>query len=175
MSNSSSRTDNAEFLRLYSEHEVALRAYVRSMLPSQQEAAEVMQELIVTLWQKFESAAEFRPWAYAVARSKVLMYLRKRSRDRHIFDEELVGKLADRQTELHDRHSTQREALDHCLKKLPDEQREIVLSAYTKGTRIDELAERRSETAMSLYKRLHRIRQLLLECVQRTLQQEELV
>jgi len=117
--------NDAEFLRLYAENEVALRAYVRSMLPSQQEAAEVMQDLIVTLWQKFESAADFRPWAYAVARSKVLMYLRKRSRDRHIFDEELVEKLADRQTELHDRHSTQREALEHCLRKLPDEQREI--------------------------------------------------
>jgi RNA polymerase sigma-70 factor (ECF subfamily) len=102
------------------------------------------------------------------------MYLRKRSRDRHIFDEELVGKLADRQTELQDRHSSQREALEQCLKKLPDEQREMVLNAYTKGTRIDELAERRSETAMALYKRLHRIRQLLLECVQRTLQLEEL-
>jgi RNA polymerase sigma-70 factor (ECF subfamily) len=48
-----------------------------------------------------------------------------------------------------------------------------VLSAYTKGTRIDELAKRRGQTPMALYKLLHRIRQALLECVERTLAKEE--
>jgi RNA polymerase sigma-70 factor (ECF subfamily) len=84
---SNSESNYAEFLRLYSENEAALHAFVRSMLPSRQEAPDVMQEVVVTLWQKFKDAQNFRPWAYAVARSKVLMYLRRRARDRHIFDE----------------------------------------------------------------------------------------
>jgi hypothetical protein len=38
---------------------------------------------------------------------------------------------------------------------------------------MDELATRRGQTPMALYKLLHRIRQALLDCVQRTLTQEE--
>lgn len=165
---------HAEFLRLYAENEAALHAFVRSMLPSRQEASEVMQEVLVTLWQKFDDAQNFRPWAYAVARSKVLLHLRRRARDRHIFDEELVGQLAERQDASTHRHALQREALEECLQKLPQDQREMVLSAYTKNTRIHAMAQTREETAMALYKRLHRIRQALLECVQRTLSREEL-
>jgi len=62
--------------------------------------------------------------------------------------------------------------LEHCLEKLPVAQREIVLTAYVKGTRMDELAVRRGQTPMSLYKLLHRIRQNLLECVTRILAEE---
>jgi RNA polymerase sigma-70 factor (ECF subfamily) len=48
-----------------------------------------------------------------------------------------------------------------------------VLTAYTKGTRMDNLASQRGQSPMALYKLLHRIRQALLDCVQRTLAQEE--
>jgi RNA polymerase sigma-70 factor (ECF subfamily) len=162
------------FLRLYAEQEQALHGYVRSMLPDRHEASEVMQEVIVTLWQKFEGADDFRKWSFGVARMKVLHHLQRRMRDRHVFSEELVQQLADRQVELEVRHTTQREALERCLEKLPQGQRELVITAYTKGTRMDDLAAQRSETAMALYKKLHRIRQALLECVRRTLTQEEL-
>lgn len=162
-----------QFLRLYAEQEQALHGYVRSMLPGRHEASEVMQEVIVTLWQKFEGAEDFRKWAFGVARIKVLHHLQRRQRDRHVFGDELVQQLASRQPELEDRHTTQRDALEHCLEKLPAGQHELVITAYTKGTRMDDLAARRGETAMALYKKLHRIRQALLECVRRTLAQEE--
>jgi hypothetical protein len=50
----------------------------------------------------------------------------------------------------------------------------VVLAAYTKGTRMDELAAQRGQSAMSFYKLLQRIRQVLLECVRRTISREEL-
>jgi RNA polymerase sigma-70 factor (ECF subfamily) len=165
---------HAQFLRLYADQEQALHGYVRSMLPDRHEASEVMQEVIVTLWQKFEGAHDFRKWSFGVARMKVLHHLQRKMRDRHVFSEELVQQLADRQAELEVRHTKQREALELCLEKLPQGQRELVITAYTKGTRMDDLAVQRGETAMALYKKLHRIRQALLECVRRTLTQEEL-
>ena len=164
---------NDQFLRLYAEHEGALHAFVRSLLPIRQEASDVMQELVVTLWQGFESAHEFRPWAFGVARNVVRMYLRRRGRDRHVFDDQLVNRLADLAQDEQETHSAQRAALDGCLQKLPRTQRELVLSAYTQGTRIDGLALSRGQTPMALYKVLHRIRQALLECVERTVAQEQ--
>jgi RNA polymerase sigma-70 factor (ECF subfamily) len=85
-----------------------------------------------------------------------------------------VGRLADEAAEAGQRHDAQREALETCLHKLPDAQRALLLGAYAKGTRIDELAARRGQTAMSLYKLLQRIRQALLKCVQRAIAREEL-
>jgi RNA polymerase sigma-70 factor (ECF subfamily) len=166
-----------QFLRLFAEHEPALRTFVRSLLPSRSDASEVMQEVAVVLWQKFaefDVTRDFRKWAFGVARYEALAYLRDRVRDRHVFDDELVGRLADEAAVAEQRHEAQREALDTCLQKLPERQRALVLGAYAKGTRIDELAGQRGQTAMSLYKLLHRIRQVLLECVRRTTVREDL-
>ncbi|QOV87629.1 sigma-70 family RNA polymerase sigma factor [Humisphaera borealis] len=165
--------DHADFLRLYAEHQGALQTFVRSLLCSREEAAEVMQEVLIVLWQKFDQVQEFRPWAFGVARNMVLRHLRARKQDRHVFGEDLVNQLADDAANLVERHAGHREALQECLNKLPAAQRQLVLTAYTKGTRIDDLATRRGQTPMSLYKVLHRIRQALLECVQRTVAKGE--
>ncbi|MGV3660560.1 MAG: sigma-70 family RNA polymerase sigma factor [Prosthecobacter sp.] len=162
-----------QFLRLIAEHQTALHTFVRSMLPTREEAAEVMQDVIVVLWQKFDTAQDFKKWAFGVARLEVLKFLQARRRDRHVFDDELVSRLADESIAMQHRHLTQREALDGCLLKLSPAQRELVLAAYAKGTRMDDLAMRRGQTPMSLYKLLQRIRQALLECVRRTIAQEE--
>jgi RNA polymerase sigma-70 factor (ECF subfamily) len=136
-------------------------------------ASEVMQDVILVLWEKFDAAADFQGWAFGVAKNIALRHLRRQSRDRHVFDDELVNQLADDAAALVPVHDGHREALEHCLEKLPAAQRELVLSAYTKGTRMDELATRRGQSPMALYKLLHRIRQALLECVERTLAKEE--
>jgi len=166
-----------QFLRLFTEHERSVRTFVRSLVPTRMAASEVMQEVAVVLWQKFgefDATRDFRKWAFGVARFEVLAFLRDRARDRHVFDEELVTRLADEAATAEPRCDAQREALETCLQRLPVRQRELVLTAYAKGTRMDELAAQRGQTPMSLYKLLHRIRQALLECVRRTLAQEEL-
>ena len=167
---------HSQFLRLFAEHEAALHALLRAMLPSREEASEALQETIIVLWQKFgefDPARDFRAWASGIARNKALAVLRDRQRDRHVFDEELVSRLADRAA-LHAAEVMPRsEALEHCLQKLSITQRELVLTAYTKGTRMDDLAARRGQTPMALYKWLHRIRLALLDCIERTLSKEE--
>jgi RNA polymerase sigma-70 factor (ECF subfamily) len=172
MNEPSDQPSHDQFLRLYAAHEAVLHMFVRSMVPTRDEASEVMQEVIVVLWQKFAGVREFRPWAFGVARNVALRHLERRKRDRHVFDDELAARLADLAALDEPRHLDEREALEHCLEKLPAAQRELVLTAYTKGTRMDELAAARGQTPMSLYKVLHRLRQALLECVQRSLAQE---
>jgi RNA polymerase sigma-70 factor (ECF subfamily) len=171
----SNQSPDERFFRLYAVNEVALHTFVRSLLPTRQDADEVMQEVMVALWQGCGNATEFRPWAFGVARNLALVHLRKKSRDRLVFDEELVNRLADLSVQDEAVHAAQRDALEGCMQKLPPAQRELVLLAYAKGVRIDRLAQLRGQTPMSLYKMLHRIRQGLLECVQRTLAIEDSV
>ena len=173
MSPPSEHERHAQFLRHYAESEVALHTFVRSLVPTRQMASEVMQDVILVLWEKFDAAADFQGWAFGVAKNVALRHLRRQSRDRHVFDDDLVNQLADDAISLVPVHDGHREALERCLDKLPAAQRELVLTAYTKGTRMDDLATRRGQTPMALYKLLHRIRQALLECVERTLAKEE--
>lgn len=167
-------TKHNQFLRLIAEHQAALHTFIRSLLPNREEASEVLQDVIVVLWQKFDSARDFKKWAFGVARLEIRKFLQSRARDRHVFDDELVNRLADELILREQAHFTQREALDDCLLKLPDAHRELAMSAYTKGVRMNDLAAQRGKTPMSLYKLLHRIRQTLLECVRRRLAREEL-
>ncbi|MBM3889062.1 MAG: sigma-70 family RNA polymerase sigma factor [Verrucomicrobia bacterium] len=163
------------FLRLYAAHEPAVRSYVRSLVPMVADANDVMQEVAVVLWQKFGEYAtseDFRRWAFGVARFKVLSWQRDRMRDRHIFGTDLTELLATEAEIDAGRLERQREALRLCLEKLPAEQRQLVGAAYAPGSRIDELARRAGQTAMALYKRLHRIRMALVECTRTVMLRE---
>jgi len=163
------------FLRLFTAHEPALRAFVRSLVPRVADANDVMQDVAVVLWQKFgeyASSEDFRRWAFGVARFKVLAWQRDRQRDRHLFGTDLTELLADEAEVQASRLERQREALQHCLDKLPSDQRQLVDTAYTPGQRIDELARRTGQTAMAIYKRLHRIRLALVECTRGVMRQE---
>ena len=165
-----------QFLRLFAANEAAVHGFVRSMVPRREDAGEIMQEVAVILWEKFaefDATRDFRKWACGVARFEVLAFLRDRARDRHVFDESLLVVLADEAIEDASGEA-RRAALESCLEKLQPRQRDLVLAAYEPGVKIDDLAQQRGQTAMSLYKVLHRIRMALQECIERTLAAEEL-
>lgn len=166
------------FLRLFMKHEDSLRVFVRSQLFSSDEEREVVQEVSAVLWQKFDPSLDseaFGRWAFGVARMAVLAFRRDRARDRLTFGDEAVELLAQTVMDNVDTFEAERRALDTCLRKLPDDQRELVQAAYAPGVKIDQLAVRLGRTAMSLYKSLHRIRLTLMECTQRWLGTDELV
>ena len=170
------RDNHDRFLRLYVENEEALRGFVRSLVPTLEDAREVMQETASVLWRKFgelDSSEDFRRWAFGVARFEALAFRRDRARDRHVFGEDLISLLEVEAAEAEEQSDREERALQGCLKKLPSTQRELVEVAYAPGVRIDELARESGRTPMALYKALHRIRMALADCIQRALQQEE--
>jgi RNA polymerase sigma-70 factor (ECF subfamily) len=63
-------------------------------------------------------------------------------------------------------------ALDGCLAKLGEKQRELINERYTPGRSLEQLAANTGRTAGSLRIALHRIRELLKNCVEQTLAQE---
>ncbi|WP_411844855.1 sigma-70 family RNA polymerase sigma factor [Roseibacillus persicicus] len=156
------------FIPLFMASERRLRAFVYGMVPSQQDVDEVMQEVSIVLWKKFdkfEPGTEFIRWAYAVARFEVLAYRRKKARDRLCFSENLLELLANEYEEERQVLEDERHALAACLERLPASERELILTAYGKDLRINEIAEASGLTASSLYKRLNRLRKRLLDCV----------
>ncbi len=165
------------FLRLFLEHEEALRGFVRSLVPTLEDAREVMQETAAVLWRKFdelETAENFRRWAFGVAKFEALAFVRDRARDRHVFGDEVFLLLAQEAEEAALVSDAEARALEECLQRLPKGQRALVEAAYAPGVRMDELAHGSGRSAMSLYKSLHRIRMALVECTRLVLKKENL-
>ena len=174
--NSADRDKHDQFLRLYVENEAALSGFVRSLVFTQDDACEVMQDTAVVLWRKFEqldSPEDFRRWAFGVARFQALAFRRDRARDRHVFSEDLMAMLESEAAEAGKKTGREEIALQKCLRKLPKKQNELIQAAYMPGTRIDEMAMAAGRTPMSLYKKLHRIRIVLADCIGGTLKRED--
>ena len=166
------RDTREDFLRLYTRHELALRAFVRACLPHAADEEEVLQEVSLVAWKKFatlEDSTRFARWAFLIARYEMLKFRRAKARDRLVLDEDIVDRLAEEGMEEAPLRREQLEALDHCLEKLPRDRRNLAIAAYAPETSIRGLAARLGRSEGSLYQLLARILQELLRCVQRAL------
>ena len=131
------------FLTLFTANEPAIRAFVRRLVPTRQDAADVMQGVALVLWRKFptmEASDQFRKWAFGVARYETLAWLRDKARDRLVLADDVLDTVAHESAQIENRLSAQREALEGCLQKLPGEQRTTVLAAYAPDVRIQDVA-----------------------------------
>lgn len=162
------------FVQEFARHEPGLRSFVRPLVPTWNDLDDVVQQTCVVLWRKydqFEPGTDFLSWACTVARFEVLKYRRTRARDRHVFGEELISLLADEGVQETARRERERRALDSCIEQLHPRHRELIRRCYS-GMSIQDVAGSLGRSATSLYKALKRIRQALLDCIERSLAQE---
>ena len=121
------------FLRLFADNEAALRAYVRQLVPTRHDAADVMQEIALVLWRKFgdlDKPENFRRWAFGVARYEALAWLRDKARDRRVLAGDLLEVIADQAATADEKLEAQREALATCLEKLAAGHKALIVKAY---------------------------------------------
>ncbi|MAS96987.1 MAG: RNA polymerase subunit sigma [Verrucomicrobiales bacterium] len=171
---SSSEPDlHRSFLRLFSSSEPSIRAFIRRLVPSRADADDIMQEVSIVLWEKFESFQEggdFRAWAFGVSRYEVLAWLRDKGRDRIVLNEKVVDLLADESMEREAHLSRQREALEVCIEKVAPDQRDLLMRAYQPNAQIRSIAQESGRTESGFYQWLYRIRRSLLDCIRRNLE-----
>jgi RNA polymerase sigma-70 factor (ECF subfamily) len=169
------RDPNEDFLRLFTHHEPELRAFLRACLPRALDVDEVMQEVSLVAWRKFAALpdkAQFVRWVCMIARYEMLMYRRRRARDRLVLDEDIMETLATEGVEEMPVREAQLRVLDDCIAKLPEDRRQLALAAYAPESSMKTLAAGMGRSEGSLYQLLARIRQELLRCVEHTLAQE---
>jgi RNA polymerase sigma-70 factor (ECF subfamily) len=148
---------------------------VRRLVPTRSDADDIMQDAAVVLWEKFANlpaGSDFRAWAFGVARFEVLAWLRDKGRDRLVLDDDVVSLMAEEAMPAEPRLEQQRHALEACLQTVRSAERELLMRAYNREARIQDIAAASGRTVPGFYQWLHRMRRLLLDCVKRTLARE---
>lgn len=160
------------FVQQLTAHQSALFAYVRSLVPTAEQASDVLQETNLVLWRRsaeFTDGTSFGAWSRKVAYFQVLAWYRDRKREKLMFDTELLGLLATHNEERMARHDERRQALHQCLGKLPEHSREMIQQRYAPGGSVQAMAEGLGRSVGSVSQSLYRIRQSLVACVRTTL------
>ena len=169
--------DNHErFVALLTKHQPVIRATIRAVIRRPEDVDEVMQEVTITAWRKFDSLTDsdgFAKWACTIARYRVLTFQRQKARDRLQLDEDLVETMITEAQEELPEGNRQLKLLERCLDKLPEQRRSLMLQAYQPGCSTKELAPKIGKSVDGLYQLLRRIRLELKRCVQQLIAKEE--
>ena len=158
-------TDVGELIALY---QPRLHAYILSLVFDPQVAADILQDTNLILWKKaaqFTPGTNFKAWAFRVAYFEVKSHRRKAVRNRLVFDDDLLDRVAEEASEKDERLPARRSALAQCLPKLPERQREIIILRYFRGMSVKAIAKEWDRKANAIGQLLFRARQNLLNCI----------
>lgn len=161
------------YLRLLTQHDRWLAAYVHSLVSHTADAEDILQEVKITLWKqfsRFEQGTNFRAWARTIATHQILNYRRAKKKHQHEeIDEAFIQAVAAEIDRRGDALDQRAEALHTCLRKLPDAHRKIVLWRYQEDCGIEAIATKSGRTVEAVYRLLSRIRLSLNDCITRQL------
>ncbi len=166
--------DRELFLELLALHEAQLLGFLSAIIRNFQDAEDIFQQSVMTMWQKFaefEPGSNFVAWGCRIGRNHAMnmMKLRREVALSEDIVELLAVAQADEEPEL--RHARRR-ALSKCMGKLPAKDRELVQAAYSNRATIKTIASQFGRSAAGVYNSLARIRGGLYRCIQATLSRE---
>ena len=157
------------YVQLMTQHQGALRGFVVSLMPGMPGVSDVLQETNLVLWQKmekYEDGSNFLAWAFTIARYEVMHHRDRAKRDgRIVFSDKLVDAIAevDPIQEDNEQHLL---ALESCMNKLNENQRQLIQHRYSKGQSLENLAASLQKPASALRVSLFRTRAALKKCIE---------
>lgn len=147
-------------------------SYINAMVPDYHAAEDILQVVALTVVRKaehYDSTKPFLPWAMGIARNEVLHFRRGRSREKLLFNADLMDMLAIDFAQRSERSKEIYQAMGHCLNKLSDRPKEVFRLRYGEEMPVKEIAESLQTTPSSISVTLHRCRQVLRDCLSKRL------
>jgi len=157
------------FLDQLMQNQTRIYAFILSMVRNYQDADDVMQNTVKTLWEKYEESQpinNFVSWGVQVAYYKVLDFRRKKTKsslqyDDHLFETILSIAAKDAEKKYEDRF----EKLNNCLKRLSPRAKELINLRYYQDLKPKQISTLLGLSIANVYKTMSRIHSMLLECV----------
>lgn len=161
------------FVTELTNHQTAMLAFIRALMPGSSGARDLLQEVNVILWQKrekFEHGTSFKAWSFQVVRYHIMNHRRRlASRGWLIFDDDLIDRVAPdleadpEELEFHHR------ALRDCLGKLRAKDRALLEHRYMSAAPLSEYAAKIQRSTGTLKATLFNLRRTLRGCIEQRL------
>ncbi len=164
----------SEFLKLYTAHEVRLRAFALSLVPSWADAEEVVQQASLVMWQKFGSfqlGTRFFSWAARIVHLTAKDHRKRQRRGVVYFGEGFAEMVAEETAQAADELAERERVLSECIKKLKPKHRNLLDLRYREDHSGERIAGVVGTSVDAVYQSLARIRKALFDCVNRGLRQ----
>ena len=164
-----------EFVQVLTRDQRRILLFIYTLVPNWTEAEEVLQNTNLVLWRKFgefQLGTSFYAWACSVAHFEVLKWRERQARDSRTLSSEFIHEIGNELLRQGDLIERRHQALAGCLDKLRDRDRRLILLRYSDGATTQSVAEQLDRPIKSIYAAVNRIREALLECINRTIAQE---
>ncbi len=165
-----SEQQTAEFVRLLTATQADLYMFIRSLIFSNDDAADILGESNLAIWaqrDRFAIGTNFRAWTFQIVRLRVLQWRQRHQREMAVFSTPLFDELADYAESHAEPESHRLEDLRHCMKKLSPEDCALIERRYHAGSSAEKIAADIGRTAQWVYKAVYRIRAALTRCIAR--------
>jgi RNA polymerase sigma-70 factor (ECF subfamily) len=161
-----------KFISLMMREQADLRAFLSSVIWDRHRCEDLLQEVALVLWRKFDTYDEsrsFGAWARGVALNLVRQTLDD-ARRRGLALSEAALQALDQAYEDAPRFAPERqEALRACLGTLPPQSRNLLTLRYERSMTLAAIAGSLQKSLEAVHMLLSRIRVALLRCVQQRL------
>ena len=153
-------------------------AYLISLVGDPHVAEDIFQEIWMKLaaYQK-DDIENTAAWCRAVGKNLVLHHWRDKGRQKLKVNSELMKKidLAFEEDDDEDSsHRERKEALQNCMKDLPDYSKNLLDQKYSEGKTFSQIADKMGKSESSLMMTVSRIRRKLQECIEQRIKSGEL-
>ena len=163
-----------QFIRRYVECQSGLYRFIATLVPNPVDAEELFQEASLTAWrlrERFDPSREMSPWLCGIARKLVAAHYRTQKTAAMVLEPDVLEALAQYQTDEDDLLRERANALNHCLEKLPNRQKELIHQFYHSRQTIQAFGKAQGLSPDALYKMMQRIRMALFQCINDSLRQ----
>lgn len=172
MPNPAPQPGGEHFARLLMKHQPRVYAYVRSMVFIATDADDILQDVAMVAWQKFDTYDPDRPfdlWLFGIARNRVRTYFRARKNDRLQFSAQTLELIDHDAVDPARQVESSQAALESCIGKLPDRDHDLIRQRYLKGATNRSVAKQLGWTDSKISRNLSRIYAALMLCIRRRL------
>ena len=162
----------AEIMRLFTAHQLQLRAYAYSVCRDTHLTEDIVQNVAVVLMTKgleYDTSRPFLPWVIGITRRKALEMCRLRGKAVLVSDESLLDRIENSmiETAAPDYVEARLDAMMACIGQVGVEGRDILDMKYVRKMSVREIADTTRRNVAAINSLLQRLRAKVVECVDR--------
>ncbi len=159
-----------EVARLWTLAQPSVSAFIATLVRDFRDRDDILQDVAVAVLDSFTSydpARPFNAWAIGIARNQVFLHLRRKGRDRLVFDADALVRIESAFAGIGPREVRMLDDLEDCVQALDGRARQLCELRYRDDLKPAAIAQQVGMSANSVAKALQRLREALRNCVAR--------